>query len=242
MSNPIVKSSGMSTTANLNAGNMNSFIAKLVKTKMFDQLCLLVLDGSGSMNMRLEDGQTKAGATAEGAKSLAEFLKRSTRSSGFHLAIICYSNNTQIRLYPQPVDNLELSQIVFDPMEGLGDNTMIGKALAEAEKMAKSFLNNQSVTSKLSRSVRIILMSDGYPNDPKEAISVAESIKNSYSDTTMRLCTCFLGNENDEEHWRSAEAFMKSLASTDRSNNQFFTKSHSGAELRNFLEKSSTEE
>lgn len=235
-------SNAVSTTpgSQVQSASPVSFLNRITKAKMFDHLCLLLLDGSGSMEMPLADGQSKAAATARGAKELMERLQKSSRSSGFHVAVICYSSTTRIRLHPQPVDSLNLAGQDFDPTEGLGELTMIAGALEEAEKMGAAFLASGPANSKLKRAVRIVLMSDGYANDPAETVAAVSRIRTTYPDT-MRICTSFLVNENEEDSQLAGE-FMASLASVDRDGNPYFQRTSSGAALRNFFEKSSTEE
>jgi len=239
MANSIIKTNtGSVSTAS--GTNIAMLLKQLKKTKMFDQLCVLVLDGSGSMSHLLEDGSTKTEATKAAAIELIRTLKKSTKSSGFHVGIICYDTIPQIKLYSQPIDSINEADIDLGEEFGEGSYTRIDLALLEAEKMASAFLKTAEPGNQLKRDARILLMSDGYCNEPENTKEVSINIKSNHGDK-IRMCCCLLSDE-DEEALDEAETLMKHIASNDKSGKLCFTRASTGRDLRSFFEGSSTDE
>lgn len=217
-----------------------SAIMKGLKSKLFDQLCLLVLDSSGSMSWELDNGMSKADITRQAVIDLVETLKRSSKSSGFHLAIVTYAALPEVRLLSQAIDSIKAGQIDLGEEFGLGPATRIDLALKKAEEVATAFINSKSPGSRLERTVRILLMSDGYCNMPENTREVATAIKEKHLDA-VRICCCLLSAQ-DEEFFEEAEDLMKSVATELKNGKICYTNGTRGSDLRSFFERSSTEE
>ncbi len=239
MSNSLVKKPG-APLAKAGKADISALIKQLKKTKMFDQLCLLVLDASGSMRNILEDGNTKTKATKTAVIDLISILKKSTKSSGFHLGLVCYDTIPQIKLHVQPIDSVKESKIDFGEEFGNGEYTRIDLALTEAERMADAFLKSSEPGSNNKRDARILLMSDGYCNEPEKTREVVSKFKLIHGNK-LRVCCCLLAH-TDEEDLELAESLMKEIASTDKSGKLCFTRVSNGNDLRSFFEGSSTDE
>ncbi len=221
--------------------NAVSVLTKLRKAKMFDQLCILVLDGSGSMMNKLDDGVSKADATANAARELVHLLQRSSKSPSFSFGIVCFADVAETRLHAQYVEAIDIGKVNFIPFtKGLGDKTLVTLGLQEAANMGEAFLKSGDSNSTLRRTVRIILMSDGYANDFDDAISYADKLRENWGDK-MRICASLLGSDI-EAAIDKAESFLKGIVSTDTSGNLYYARTTSGSTLRGFFEKSSTDE
>ncbi len=217
-----------------------SFLRSIVRQQRFDQLCLLLLDGSGSMTHELEPGVSKADAAAAATAQLLELLKKSSNAASFSLGIICFAEIVETRLYHQYVLNLEEGQLDFTPFpkNATCRYTYIAHALDEAERMAEGFLNSKEAGSPIQRTVRILLISDGYATDAKQAIESADRIKNKFGET-VRINTTIFGR-SEEEEYQLAEQLLKDLASTDEKGQLCYERTPSAAALRAFLERTSS--
>lgn len=217
-----------------------SILKRLTKQKRFDQLCLLLLDGSGSMTHKLESGVSKAVAAAKAASGLLASLQASSNAPSFSLGIICFAEKTEVRLFTQNVVSLEGKQIDFTPFPkgATCRYTLVADALNEAEKMAEAFLNSVDSSQQLKRTVRIMLITDGFATDEEKAITAANRIKEKWQDI-VRINTALFGRKEEDEFER-AESTLKQLASTTPEGKLCYTKTPSEAELRAFFERSST--
>lgn len=220
--------------------NVSNLLGRLTKQRRFDQLCLLILDGSGSMTNELKDDMTKASAAASAARGLLTSLQNSSNSPSFSLAVICFAEITEVRLHAQYVEHLKVQQIDFDPFPkgGTFAYTYVGKALYEAEKIGEAFINSALPDNGLKRTVRIMLITDGYATDYGEALYAANLIKEKWNDS-MRINTALFGRK-DEEDYELAESVLMELSSYTPQGKLCYTRTPSEAELRAFFERSST--
>jgi uncharacterized protein YegL len=239
MSNKLTKTENSSVSTITGKTNMAAILKGAVKSKLFEQLCLLVLDGSGSMSRKFDESQTKTQTTIKAVTELVNLLNRSTKSSGFFLSIISYHKNASVKLHTQHIDTVNPDEIDLGSDFGAGKATRIDRALEEAEKVAEAFLNSAPSGSQLKRTVRILLMSDGYCHNPDASRELADKFKSKYLEK-IRLCTCLISN--DQEDFTAAEELMKDIASLVNANKLCYTRATSGHELRQFFERSSTED
>jgi len=163
--------------------------------KAAEQLGILVLDGSGSMNDPDAHGRgTKAEAVGKAVQELVGRLQKSSRKQDFWLALIAFDNNVEIRLQPTPVTDIDVSGMRANPY--LGGSTAIGDAFYAAGQMADDFLSKKV---DLPRSVVIMLMSDGQSNTGRDPRSVANDIKKKWSSDKLNVVSVAYGTDADKE-------------------------------------------
>src|SRR5579864_501127 len=98
-------------------------IGPITGTKTFEQLGILVLDGSGSMKSLGESGRSKADEVNIAVRSLISRLMASRRKDNFQLAVITYDNTVNSnRLPPTPVTQID-STADYSPLHGHGGET-----------------------------------------------------------------------------------------------------------------------
>ena len=196
-------------------------IGTITETKRFEQLGILVLDGSPSMQTAGETGASKAEEVAAAVRDLISRLRNPRMSGNFLLSIVSYDEHVRGRLAPTPVP--EIDDIGdCNPLSGHSSGTAIGDALEAAGHVAQDFLANQN---SIPRSAVIVLMTDGQNTTGKDPFTVAESIKNS----GQRITICAAGYGKDID-----EMMLKSLVSTPNG----YKQTDNTEELRQFFEAS----
>ncbi len=171
-------------------------IGPITETKAFEQLGILVLDGSGSMQSPGVSNQPKAEEVNQAVRGLISRLKNSRRRENFSLAVITYDHRvTRDRLPPTPITEVN-ETADYNPLTNHGGQTAIGDALEAGSEVAEGFLENQT---SIPRSVVIIVMSDSQNNSGKDPVAVAERMKNSGKRIT--LCAAGYGKERDLDEY-----------------------------------------
>lgn len=150
---------------------------EMVVPPTFQQLGILVLDGSGSMSEQVEGNISKADAVNIATRDLLTRLIASKNKRDFSIGVITFDTTANVRLPITRVcddkggtvdDNAD-----YNPMNGHGGGTNLAGALEEAEKMATQFLSQGP--SGMPLSVVVVVLSDGLSQtDPK---TVANRIK-----------------------------------------------------------------
>jgi uncharacterized protein YegL len=196
-------------------------IGAITETKRFEQLGILVLDGSPSMQVPGETGAPKTEEVASAVRDLILRMRNSRLRYNFFLSILSYDEKVQGRLPPTPVSEIDETADYSNNSEH-GSGTAMGDALEVAGKVANEFLSNQDT---IPRSVVIVLMTDGQNTTGKDPVTVAKAIRNS----GQRIAVCAAGYGKDID-----EAGLRRLVSTANS----YKHTYNIEELRQFFEAS----
>lgn len=203
---------------------------RMVASKTFEQLGILVLDGSGSMSEQTAQHISKADAVTQAVNDLFSRCKQSRNKNNFSFAIVNYDHRSIVKMQPTPVKDVD-DHGDYNPMEGLGGATYISKGLEDAEKIAKDFLS-QSQEGGLARSVVIVIMTDGVDMTEAETTSVANRLKK-MSHVFVSGCFFETLGAKSEDMQRCAD-YVKKLC-TDETK---FSMVSTAEALRNFFEAS----
>lgn len=196
--------------------------------RVFNQLGILVLDGSGSMTEIATGLAAKAKHVESACFELFNRMNGSRVKQNFSFACIKFDNSPSVTLKPTVFDFSVFMNTNFDPLEGKGGQTYINLALEQAKQLAEDFLNSAQAGSVPHR-VLILLLSDGMCFEPDKTISISSDIK---ANPKIEIATVYFGTigNNDVD----AQTLMKEVASdTTR-----YTTVYDGEALRNFFERS----
>lgn len=203
---------------------------RMVASKTFEQLGILVLDGSGSMKEQTAQHISKADAVTQAVNDLFSRCKGSRNKNNFSFAIVNYDHRSIVKMKPTPVKDVD-DHGDYNPMDGLGGATYISKGLEDAEKIAKDFLS-QSQEGGLARSVVIVIMTDGVDMTEAETTSVANRLKKM---NHVFVSGCFFETLGaDAKDMQKCADYVKTLC-TDETK---FSMVSTAEALRNFFEAS----
>lgn len=179
--------------------------------KMFEQLGILVLDGSGSMEEQTALRISKADSVTQAVNDLFSRFKESKNRNNFSFAIVNYDHRSVVKLYPTPVKDID-DHGDYNPMEGLGGATYISEGLKDAKKIAEDFLS-QSQEGGLSRSVVVLIMTDGVDMTQPQTISMANTLKQM---ANVKVAGCFLETLGaDADEMRKCAEYVKGLCTDE---------------------------
>jgi uncharacterized protein YegL len=195
--------------------------------KSINQLGILVLDGSGSMEQQAAGNVSKAKAV-EGA--IIEMFNRfnvSKKKQNFSFACIKFDNTLSITLEPLNFDFNVLMNCNFDPREGRHPQggTFTNLALESAKEMAENFLQTPPEPG-IPHKVLILLMSDGDSHEREKTIEIATEIK---KNVDIEIACAYFGEVGNNDP--NAQNLLKELAS----NATKFSTIYDGEALRNFF-------
>lgn len=145
--------------------------------RMFNQLIIFLLDGSGSMTFEGISGKSKGDEVHEAVIKVLQRLQVSKNKSSFDVAFWAYANET-VQMYPlKPVKEIKLAQDCFDPCKFINDYkfTKLTKALGCAKDLASEYLEKyKSENTK----ILILILGDGAINDYSKCLEIKEEISN----------------------------------------------------------------
>jgi uncharacterized protein YegL len=199
--------------------------------KAFEQLGILVLDGSLSMTEQGETGQSKAVEVSNAVRGLIGRLQSSTKNKNFLLSIVTFEDEAKIKFGPTPVTQLNPLDD-YNPVNehGKGTGTAIGNALLVAKDIAEKFLNE---SSPFPRSVVIVLLTDGQNNVGIDPLQVADEIKKSGKRIT--ICAVGYGKGGNVD-----ELLLQKIVSPPIGSQPTYLRTYNTEDLRRFFEGSIT--
>jgi uncharacterized protein YegL len=171
-------------------------IGAITDMKAFEQLGILVLDGSGSMSDAGGTGKSKADEVNTAVRSLVARLKASRNRDNFHLAVVTFDTTVnENRFSPAPITKMDEFGD-YNPLNGHGGGTNIGDALQKAADVARTFLKGQQ---SFPRSAVIVVMSDGHNTGGSDPVAVAHGIKEGGQPITICCAAYGRGDGIDEQ-------------------------------------------
>ncbi len=196
--------------------------------RSFDQLGLIVSDGSGSMSESSGEGAiSKAQAVNRATQGLIERLKSSRNCRNYSLALINFDDKANVLLPITAVTEINANGN-YDPQQALhGGGTFIGAGLQQAEAIARTFLETPS---EVPQSVVVVVLSDGEDGYGGGSSGETTRIASRLKGAGVTLCTAFFGSGNQE-----AERLLQTIASNSETG---FSRVYDSESLRKFFEAS----
>ncbi|HYR10419.1 MAG TPA: vWA domain-containing protein [Longimicrobium sp.] len=171
----------------------------------FNQLGILVLDGSGSMAEECVGKISKAQAVNGAVREMLTRFSVSRYRRNFAFAVVTFDEQASVHTPVTPAEQID-DNADYDPMRGHGGGTSIGTGLHQARRIAEEFL--RTTPGDTPSSVVIVVMSDGLDGDPAGTLRMAEEIKGNPSIT---LCTTYFSEVGAAEP--AAQEHLRALAS-----------------------------
>jgi von Willebrand factor type A domain len=195
----------------------------------FNQLALLLLDGSPSMAEAAPGGLSKAEAVDIAVRGFLTKLKASSNSSNFSVAIITFDDGPHLDEAPRPLADVD-ANADYNPMRHQGSGTDIGKAIDEARRVALDFIESQK-DSGIPTTVVVILMSDFEHNQGGDPVGIAVQLKE--LGRRIKICTALFAKVGEPNS--AAEELLQRIASTKKD----YTNVYDAETLKAFFFKSS---
>jgi uncharacterized protein YegL len=193
--------------------------------KTINQLGILVLDGSGSMEEPAPGMVTKAKAVEGGIIEMWNRFNASSKKQNFSFACIKFDNTATVTFEPIGFDYDTLMNHDYNALDGKGGQTYTNLALEKAKEMAESFINNPSELG-ITHKVLILLMSDGQSHEPQKTLEIAAEIK---TNRLIEIACAYMGTVGNNDP--DAQTLLKEVASDATK----FSTVYEGDALRSFF-------
>jgi uncharacterized protein YegL len=178
--------------------------------KTFDQLGILVLDGSGSMQEGTSLNKVTLAQSVSGVvRDTFSRFKQSSLVNNFSFAVVYYDDTASTEIGTTDAKQINEHR-AYDPTVGKGGTTSIAAGLKEAKKLANTFLASQTENG-IPQTVIVLILSDGLDMTESETISNANALK---SNPKITVNTCFFETlGGDKDYMQQASDFLKGLCS-----------------------------
>jgi Mg-chelatase subunit ChlD len=185
MSNEIQKLSGglqqpstVVQKGKFGSGMMSVFKASLGQLelpRMFNQLVLFILDGSGSMTFNGISGKSKGYEVHLSVVTVLERLLQSKNKASFDVGLIAFGEDA-VEMFPvKPATKYNLQTDCFNPCEFIQNyrQTNVLAALKKAETIAEDYLLKHKESNV---GVLILVLGDGAIHDFQESYKIKEEM------------------------------------------------------------------
>ena len=186
-------------------------IGTIATPRVFHQLGILVLDGSGSMKEGLSGRKISlAQEVSTAVKDTFTLFKGSSNRNNFSFAVVYYDHRGKIELGITPATKVD-DMRSYDPTIGMEGTTSIAEGLKLAKKLSDEHLSNQE-NGGIPKSVVIVILSDGMDMTEQETIAIANTLK---SNDKITVTSCFFETlGGDKDGMNQAANFLKGLCTS----------------------------
>jgi Mg-chelatase subunit ChlD len=195
----------------------------------FNQLGVLVLDGSGSMSEPAAGNISKAEAVNSAVRGLFTRFRQSRYVKNFSFSVVTFDENAQLHTPVTAAIDVN-DDGNYDPLQNHGGGTNIGSGLLEAKRVAEDFL--RQAPRGVPSSVVLVVMSDGRDGEggvvnPAESVRIAEEIKRN---PVITVCSTYFAGLGSQD--AAAQEHLRHLASNPTKGYQTV---HDAESLRGFF-------
>ncbi|MDY0217650.1 MAG: VWA domain-containing protein [Bacteroidales bacterium] len=194
-------------------------IGAIATPRVFHQLGILVLDGSGSMKEGLSARKINlAQEVSTAVKDTFTLFKTSSNRNNFSFAVVYYDNTAKIELDITPAPKVD-DMRAYDPTVGMSGTTSIAEGLKLAKQISDKHLSGQE-DGGIPKSVVIVILSDGLDMTEQETLSIANTLK---SNDKITITSCFFETlGGDRDGMNEAANFLKKLCTSEQHFNIVF--------------------
>jgi hypothetical protein len=153
------------------AAGLAAGLSSIELPRMFNQLIIFLLDGSGSMTFNGASGHSKGHEVHQAVINVLERLNESKNKSSFDIAFWAFSNEN-VEMFPiKPVKEYNLVKDCFNPCEYITDysNTKLSDLLEEVNTLVNQYLEKYEGQN---RKALIIIIGDGAVNDFQKSLAI----------------------------------------------------------------------
>lgn len=193
----------------------------------YKQLGILVLDGSGSMVTKTKELTTKAEAVSKSVTEFFDMMKVSRINNHFCFAVVDFDKKAYRKLGVTETENID-TRADYNPVHVKGGVTYLYSGLEEAERIADEFLGS---SDKGTRSVVVVIMTDGLDMNEGKAKETADRMKEKYGEGLKITASCFGTRDISDSDRTKIMAFLKTIV-TDET---MCLETSSAEELRSFF-------
>ena len=170
-----ISKSGKLDLLNINTSALTASLNDLAIPRLFYQLVIFVLDGSGSMTYPGISGNSKGEEVENAVKKVIERLINSKNKNSFDISFWAYANESVKISSISPVESFNLNQSI-NPCDFIQkyDGTNLISTLVSVKKECEDYLKLNKLKNAQAL---VVILSDGALDEYEESSKLCDSIK-----------------------------------------------------------------
>lgn len=219
---------------NINTTALNASLNDLAIPRLFYQLVVFVLDGSGSMTYPGMSGKSKGEEIEHAVKQVINRLLKSKNKNSFDINIWAYANESVQISHTIPVESFNLNQNI-NPCDYIQkyDGTDLISTLDSVKKECENYL---TINTNKNAQVLVLILSDGALDKYEQSYLLCDSIKKIENVTVSSI---FYESKTWQENYdvQDIEVLQKDMENL-ASDSTLFTSTLDPEEIRKHMIKS----
>ncbi|TYB74047.1 vWA domain-containing protein [Bizionia myxarmorum] len=218
----------------INTGALTAGLSKLTIPRLFYQLVIFVMDGSGSMTYEGKTGKSKGDELSDSLIDTLKRLKASKNKNCFDVSMYAYANESICVLRQVPIKDLDLTKN-YNPCDFIThyNSTKLGETMEAVKQECNDYLK---INGEKNAQALIIVLSDGVVFDYDLSLKKCNELK---LNNKITIASIFFESVSWQEGFNiddleSYKKYMQDMAS----NESLFTSTLNADEIRNHMIKS----
>jgi uncharacterized protein YegL len=220
--------------ASLNVQTLSQCLGGMSIPRLFYQLVVFVLDGSGSMKLRGESIKSKGEEVENTVKKVIERLQNSKNNKSFDISVWAYAEECQEVLPLISTTDINLA-ISLNPCSYITQNrrTELKETLVNVRDLCNEYLLKYH--SKNTQAL-VLILSDGAIHDQDDAMELCKEIKNN---NKITISTILFESKDWKEKYEDEDLkFLQDNLKMLSSGSDFFASTLDPEEVRKHMIKS----
>ncbi|WP_289022630.1 vWA domain-containing protein [uncultured Salegentibacter sp.] len=221
--------------AGVNMGTLNQSLNDMTLPRLFYQLVVFVLDGSGSMTFPGKTGKSKGEEVEIAVKDVIKRLQCSKNKNSFDLAFYAYANESVQMLPETSVPNFDFSDNL-DPCDYIEfyEQTCLEETLTEVKELTENYINKHN--SKNAQAL-VLILSDGAIHDQEHSEEICREIDG--WNNKVKISTILFESKKWQENFDASDLqFLRNNLENLSSGPEFFTSTLDPDQVRKHMIKS----
>jgi uncharacterized protein YegL len=222
----------------INTGALSASLSELSIPRLFYQLVVFVIDGTGSMTWEGKTGKSKGEEVNEIITKILERLDNSKNKNSFDIAVYGFAETHKTILDITQLTNIDYKQFDFNPTSYFTDGYMYEYLDDTLDIVIDSSFKYLNTNKEKNSQALIITLSDGAIKHFDTALERVEKLKQHNRITVSSVLLEDTRWEDDNDFKEEVQNKLKTFASNEKNGHNFFTSNISPEEIRKHMIKS----
>lgn len=224
--------------SSINTGALSASLSELSIPRLFYQLVVFVIDGTGSMTWEGKTGISKGKEVDNIIKKILDRLKNSKNKNSFDIAVHAFAEKHKTILDITQLDKIDHENFDFNPTNYFKEDYMYEYLDDTLDIVINSSFNYLELNKNKNSQALIIVLSDGAIKHFDSALERVNKLKVHEKITVSSVLLEDLRWQNDEDYKREVKEKLKMFSSNEKDGHNFFTSNIDPEEIRKHMIKS----
>lgn len=222
----------------INSGALSASLSELSIPRLFYQLVIFVIDGTGSMTWQGKTGKPKGEEVDDTITKIIERLINSKNKNSFDIAVFGFAETHKTILDITQITDIEYMNFDFNPTNYFTDGYMYEFLDDTLDIVIDTSFKYLDTNKDKNSQALIIMLSDGAIKHFDTALERVEKLKKHNRITVSSVLLEDVRWEDDDDFKEEVQNKLKSFASGEKGGHNFFTSNIDPEEIRKHMIKS----